>query len=110
MAFTSAGFPSELVRDVFVNAQGHSSLAKLSRQEPLAFSGTDIMVFTLDGEVNLVAEGAAKGQHTGSNSVIQIILKCLNNLGVTGFLPPDGGAQAAMKIESLIVLLIFFSS
>ena len=44
MAFTSAGFPSELVRDVFVNAQGHSSLAKLSRQEPLAFSGTDIMV------------------------------------------------------------------
>ena len=73
MAFTSAGFPSELVRDVFVNAQGHSSLAKLSRQEPLAFSGTDIMVFTLDGEVNLVAEGAAKGQHTGKNDAIKMV-------------------------------------
>ena len=73
MAFTSAGFPSELVMDVFVNAQGHSSLAKLSRQEPLAFSGTDIMVFTLDGEVNLVAEGAAKGQHTGKNDAIKMV-------------------------------------
>lgn len=73
MAFTSAGFPSELVRDVFVNAQGHSALAKLSRQEPLAFSGTDVMVFSLDGEVNLVAEGAAKGQHTGGNDAIKMV-------------------------------------
>ena len=73
MAFTSAGFPSELVRDVFVKAQGHSSLAKLSKQAPLSFSGTDIMVFTLDGEVNLVAEGAAKGQHTGSNNAVKMV-------------------------------------
>ena len=73
MAFTSAGFPSELVRDVFVNAQDHSALAKLSRQEPLAFSGTDVMVFSHDGEVNLVAEGAAKGQHTGSNDAIKMV-------------------------------------
>ena len=73
MAFTSAGFPSELIKEVFVNAQGHSSLAKLSGQEPLAFSGTDIMVFTLDGEVNLVAEGAAKGAHTGENTAIKMV-------------------------------------
>ena len=73
MAFTSAGFPSELVRDVFVKAQGHSSLAKLSKQAPLSFSGTDIMTFSLDGEVNLVAEGAAKGQHTGGNSAVKMV-------------------------------------
>ena len=73
MAFTSAAFPSDLVKEVFVNAQGHSSIAKLSKQEPLAFSGTDIMVFTLDGEVNLVAEGAAKGQHTGENAAIKMV-------------------------------------
>lgn len=72
MAFTSTGFPSELIKDVFVTAKGHSSLAKLSKQEPLSFSGTDIMVFTLDGEVNLVAEGAAKGEHTGANTAIKM--------------------------------------
>ena len=73
MAFTSAGFPSELVREVFVAAQGKSSIAKLAKQTPIAFSGTDIMTFSLDGEVNLVAEGAAKGQHTGENNVIRIV-------------------------------------
>lgn len=73
MAFTSTGFPSDLVREVFTTAKGHSSLAKLAKQEPLSFSGTDIMVFTLDGEVNLVAEGAAKGQHTGSNTAVQMV-------------------------------------
>lgn len=73
MAFTSTGFPSELIKDVFVTAKGHSSLAKLSKQEPLSFSGTDIMVFTLDGEVNLVAEGAAKGQHTGANTAVKMV-------------------------------------
>lgn len=73
MAFTSTAFPHELIQDIFVKAQGHSSIAKLSRQEPLAFSGTDIMVFTLDGEVNLVAEGAAKGQHDGGNATIKMV-------------------------------------
>lgn len=73
MAFTSTVFPSELVKEVFLAAKGKSSIAKLCGQTPIAFSGTDVMVFSLDGEVNLVGEGAAKGQHTGSNSVIQII-------------------------------------
>lgn len=73
MAFTSTGFPAELVREVFVQAQGHSSIAKLSNQTPVAFSGTDIMAFSFGGEVNLVAEGGAKGQHTNGNSVINIV-------------------------------------
>ena len=73
MAFTSAGFPSELVREVFVNAKGHSALAKLARQEPLAFSGTDLMVFSFDGEVNLVAEGAAKAAHTNGKDFVKMV-------------------------------------
>lgn len=73
MAFTSTGFPAELVREVFVGAAGKSSIAKLSAQKPVAFSGTDIMVFSLSGEANLVAEGGAKGAHTGSNSVKNIV-------------------------------------
>ena len=73
MAFTSTGFPAELVRDVFIGATGKSSIAKLAEQTPIAFSGTDVMAFSMAGEVNLVAEGTAKGQHTGSNSVINIV-------------------------------------
>jgi hypothetical protein len=34
----------------------------------------------------------------------QIMLKCLNNLGVTAFLPPPGGAQAQTNLVSLICL------
>lgn len=73
MAFTSTGFPSTLVKEVFFAAKGKSSIAKLSAQTPIAFSGTDVMAFSLDGEVNLVAEGAAKGQHEGSNKVIRMV-------------------------------------
>ena len=73
MAFTSTGFPAELVKDVFVAAKGKSSIAKLSGQTPIPFAGTDVMVFSLDGEVNLVAEGAAKGQHEGGNEAKRIV-------------------------------------
>ena len=73
MAFTSTGFPAELVREVFVGAKGKSSIAKLADSTPIAFSGTDIMAFSMSGEVNLVAEASAKGQHTGSNNVINIV-------------------------------------
>lgn len=73
MAFTSANFPSEMVREVFVKASGKSSLAKLAKQEPLSFSGTDIMVFSFDGEVNLVAEGAAKGEHTNGKDIVKMV-------------------------------------
>ena len=73
MAYTSTGFPAELVKEVFIGAKGKSSIAKLSEQTPIAFSGTDVMAFSMSGEVNLVAEGTAKGQHTGSNNVINIV-------------------------------------
>jgi HK97 family phage major capsid protein len=73
MAFTSTGFPAELVKEVFVGAKGKSSIAKLSGQTPIAFVGTDVMTFSLAGEVNLVAEGAAKGSHTNSNDVKHIV-------------------------------------
>lgn len=73
MAFSSTSFPAELVKEVFVGASGKSSIAKLAESTPIAFSGTDVMAFSMSGEVNLVAEGSAKGQHSGSNSVINIV-------------------------------------
>jgi len=72
MAFTSTDFPHELVRDVFVGAKGHSSIAKLADQTPIAFSGTDVMTFSFDGEINLVGENEAKAAHTNSNAPVQI--------------------------------------
>ena len=73
MAFTSTKFPHELVRDVFTGAKGKSSIAKLAEQTPIAFSGTDVMVFSMSGEVNLVAEGGKKGSHSGSNDTIKMV-------------------------------------
>ena len=73
MAFTSTKFPHELVRDVFTGAKGKSSIAKLAEQTPIAFSGTDVMVFSMSGDVNLVAEGGKKGSHSGSNDTIKMV-------------------------------------
>ena len=50
-------FPAELVSEVFSKAKGHSSLAKLSGQTPIPFSGNTQMVFAMDGEASIVGEG-----------------------------------------------------
>ena len=73
MAFTSTSFPNELVKEVFTGAKGKSSIAKLSEQTPIAFSGTDVMVFSMSGEVNLVAEGGNKAAHSGSNDTVKMV-------------------------------------
>lgn len=53
-------FPHELVTEMIDAVQGKSTLAKLSGRKPMAFSGTDAFVFTLDREVDIVAENGAK--------------------------------------------------
>lgn len=53
-------FPAELVSDVFNKVSGHSSIAKLSAQKPIAFAGIEQFVFSMDGEVSIVGEGANK--------------------------------------------------
>lgn len=59
---TTAGtlFPEKLVTEMFTKTSGKSSLAKLSASQPIAFSGNEIMTFSLDGEVSIVGEGEAK--------------------------------------------------
>lgn len=54
-------FAPEVVSQIFSKVKGHSTIAKLSAQTPIAFSGNDVFVFSLDDEVNIVAE---KGQKT----------------------------------------------
>lgn len=54
-------FAPEVVADLFNKVKGHSTLAQLSGQIPVAFTGSDIFTFSMDSEVNLVGEGDKKG-------------------------------------------------
>lgn len=53
-------FPETLVSDLFNKVRGKSSLAKLSRMEPIAFNGQKEFTFTMDNEIDVVAEGGKK--------------------------------------------------
>lgn len=53
-------FKPEVVKEIFSKVRGHSSLIKLAKQMPVAFSGNDIFVFAMDGEVAIVGEGGQK--------------------------------------------------
>ena len=52
--------PTEIVEEMFNAVTGKSSLAKLSAQKPIAFNGTTEFVFSLDKEIDIVAENGAK--------------------------------------------------
>ncbi|MBR2422603.1 MAG: phage major capsid protein [Oscillospiraceae bacterium] len=54
-------FDPELVKDLFNKVRGKSSLAALCAQEPIEFVGNTVMVFSMDNEVALVAEGESYG-------------------------------------------------
>ncbi len=75
MATITAGtsFPTELVREMFNNVGGHSSLARLSDAKPMPFNGETVMVFSNAGEASLVAEGAAKP--AGNASVDPVVIR-----------------------------------
>ena len=54
-------FPEKLVGDLVNQVSGKSSLAKLARQIPIPFNGNKEFTFTMDKEVDVVAENGAKG-------------------------------------------------
>ena len=58
-------FDPELVKDVINKVKGKSSLAVLSRQEPIPFNGSKEFVFSLDSEIDIVAENG-KYSHGGA--------------------------------------------
>lgn len=55
-----SNFKPEVVKEVFSKVNGHSSIIKLAKKMPVAFSGNDIFTFSLDGEAAIVGEGAQK--------------------------------------------------
>lgn len=65
-------FKPETVKDVFSKVKGHSSIIKLAKQMPVAFSGSDIFIFALDGEAAIVGEGAQKPAGEGEVKPITV--------------------------------------
>lgn len=53
-------FPAQLTNEMFNLVRGKSSLARLSAAKPIPFNGEQIFTFTLDKEVDIVAENGAK--------------------------------------------------
>ena len=53
-------FPPELTSELINQVRGKSSLAALSDMEPVRFNGQTIFTFSLDKEVDVVAENGAK--------------------------------------------------
>ena len=55
-------FPAELVTDMFNAVKGSSSIANLCGATPIPFNGLKEFTFTMDKEVDLVAENGAKSK------------------------------------------------
>lgn len=53
-------FNEQLVSDLFNKVKGKSSLAVLSGQEAIPFNGTEQFVFSMDSEIDIVAENGKK--------------------------------------------------
>lgn len=53
-------FDPELVTDLISKVTGKSSLARLSAQKPIPFNGEKVFTFTMDSEIDIVAESGAK--------------------------------------------------
>lgn len=67
-----SSFPAELVREMYSKVKGHSSLAKIAGADPIAFTGTDVFVFDLDGNVSIVGESAVKPAGSATVTAKQI--------------------------------------
>ena len=69
---TGTTFSPELVSEVFSKVKGHSSLARLSAQEGVPFVGKDIVTLSMDGEVAIVGEGAAKPEGAADKGIVTV--------------------------------------
>lgn len=65
-------FDPVLVKELFDKVKGKSSLAALCDQTPIAFNGQKEFIFTMDDEVDLVAENGKKTR--GSVSLAPVII------------------------------------
>ena len=68
-------FPPELIPEFFNQVRGKSSLAKMCGASPIPFNGLKEFTFSMDNEVDIVAEAGAKsagGGQVGSVTVVPV--------------------------------------
>lgn len=66
-------FPATLTANMFNKVKGHSSVAALSASEPISFNGKTEFTFSLDNEVDIVAENGKKGNGEATVEPVTII-------------------------------------
>ncbi len=66
-------FAPETVADLFSKVSGKSSLAKLAGTMPIPFNGAEIFTFSMDDEVNIVAENTVKSAGSISVAPIKVV-------------------------------------
>ena len=66
-------FPVELTNEMFNLVKGHSSLAKLAASEPVPFNGKEVFTFSLDSEIDIVAENGAKSNGGATVAPVSIV-------------------------------------
>lgn len=55
-----AMFDAKVASEIFNKVKGHSTIARLTGAEPIPFNGTKEFVFSMDKEIDIVAESGAK--------------------------------------------------
>ena len=68
-------FPASLVTEMYSKVKGKSSIAKLCAQTPIPFNGSQIMTFSMDSDVNIVAESGQKP--AGKAAVAPVVIRPL---------------------------------
>lgn len=66
-------FDPQLVADLISKVNGKSSLAKLCKQTPIPFNGSKEFTFSMDNEIDIVAENGAKSHGGVSLTPVTII-------------------------------------
>lgn len=66
-------FDPELVSDLINKVKGKSSLVKLSQQKPVPFNGQKEFTFTMDSEIDIVAENGKKSHGGASLAPVTIV-------------------------------------
>ena len=61
MSVAATLYDPKLVNDLITKVKGKSTLAVLGQQVPVAFTGNKEFTFTMDSDIDIVAEGGAKG-------------------------------------------------
>lgn len=66
-------FDPQLVKDLVNKVKGHSSLAVLSAMEPVSFNGNKEFTFSMDSEIDIVAENGKKSHGGVSLEPVTIV-------------------------------------